>query len=264
MFLKSITFKRDVEFESKREHQKEMFEVKETIYFRTNYRKRYTNDEGEEIIPEEKIVENKFIIFNAGLTINLNPLTVIVGDNGSGKTSFIKNIAFPYEELMSPSFKDKEEHEKAVVSKWIKDDVRELNLLKMPKIVVVEQEIHKGSFIKEYIKRNSDASNYMNPQSLLTSWDLKTFSNGECNLDFLKGLEDVKDSIIVLDEPETSLSIKSQYKLKRLIENLLESNQVIIITHAEILMNLSDKVYDFEKKEYVITGEYIQEQKKFK
>lgn len=261
MFLKSLIFKKDIEFESKRTSQEQMFDVRMEVRYEKNYRKSYYTNDGEEIIPEEKVVDHTFTIFKKGLTIDFKPITVIVGDNGCGKTSFIDEIAFPYKDLKNSWTTDsKEEYEKKIIKGWIENDNRKLSLLKMPERVIVEKEIHKELFIKGYRDQNTDMSGYMPPKNLLASLDMNTYSNGECSLDFLKSLLQVQNSLIVLDEPETSLSIKSQYKVYDLIKEIGKMNQIILITHAEILMNLSDVVYDFEKKKYTEIKQYLQEQ----
>lgn len=90
-------------------------------------------------------------------------------------------------------------------------------------------------------------------------WRIQESSNGESTLDFLESLKKIEQSIILLDEPETSLSIKSQIKIRKLLTRLSKKNQVIIVTHSPVLMAAAKEVYDFETKEYKKTGEYIKQ-----
>lgn len=262
IFLKNVTFKKDVEFESKRDSQSGIFKIKTRTFTVQDRRKTYYDKDHNEIIPEKEVTESTFTIFKKGLSVDFTDLTIIVGDNGCGKTSFINNFIFPYEKIKG-IFEVEEEYRKGVIKKWLDDDTRMLTFSGQPELIIVEKEIHKNSIIKQYTDANTKGDGFLPPQFLANAWDMSEFSNGENNLDFLQSISKIKNSLIVVDEPETSLSIKSQMKVCELIRKIIsENNQIILVTHSEYMMKLSDKVYDFEKKRYVDTEKYIKNQKK--
>lgn len=266
MFLKSISFKKNVVFESKRNQVLPMFKVKSrTFQYENRRRPIYDENHNHKGYEKRTVTEKTFVIFKKGLTIEFDSnITVIVGDNGCGKTSLIRNIAFPKKEFDECKYtlddELQQECEKEVSQKWLNNEDRQLNLFKLPTYVIVEKNIHKNSHIAGYKDFFTDNTGFMPPQHMLDIWDMESFSNGENNLDFLGSLKSIKNSILVLDEPETSLSLKSQIKILDLIKELAIENQVILITHSEKLMGLVDNVYDFEKKRYVNTKRYIKSQ----
>ena len=86
---------------------------------------------------------------------------------------------------------------------------------------------------------------------------MNEFSNGENIIDYINQLSSVEDSLIVLDEPETSLSLESQIKIREKLIEISKKNQLIIITHSPVIMSLSDKIYDFNKKKYISTKDHL-------
>jgi predicted ATPase len=243
-----------------------MFKVRSKTSYVKNYRKSYTDlVTFKEIIPKEKVVEKTFVIFEKGLQVNFQPITIIVGDNGCGKTSLIKNLIFPKEEYENCRFfsDNIEKSQEEVLKNWVENEKRVLHFIHQPNYIIVENNIHKNSHIDNF-KKHHTKDGFLQPQSLLDVWDMETFSNGENNLDFLNSLQTISNALIVLDEPETSLSIKSQCKIVKVIKKLARKNQIIIITHSEILMKLASEVYDFEMKKYVETEKYLIQQKNHK
>lgn len=86
MFLKRIEFTSNVEFESNRKSHKEKFDITTKKYKRKNWRR------GGKI---ETIVEKTFTLIPSGFSMEFkHPVTVIVGDNGCGKTTLLKKIYF--------------------------------------------------------------------------------------------------------------------------------------------------------------------------
>jgi predicted ATPase len=265
MFLNNITFNSDVTFESTREDHKKKFKVKTKRYTTDNRRKPIYDKNarfGRQIGYEKmKVVEKSFIIFNKELSIDFKPLTIIVGDNGCGKSSLLKYFKPPKLEVgLNFSNKSDDEIIKERIAKWVSNKEYSLKFKANPQYFVIEQNVHKNSFINDYKKNHTDNSGYMKPQNIINMWDMQTDSNGESTIDFLNSLKDIKDSFIVLDEPETSLSIKTQLKMRKLLNTISKNNQLIIVTHSPIFMELSNEVYDFELKSWVNTKNYLYNQ----
>ena len=254
-FLKSIKFLQDVVFDSHREDHKRNFKVKSRTYTRINHRKStYDTNTHKRILFKEKVTDKTFIIFEKDLEINFKAgLNIIVGDNGCGKSSLLKQIFYkPFQEFY---FSDKTEAELQAehFKKYLKNDYRLLDFEKYPNFYLNGKQIHKNIFIEDL--KNSKIT--LSGQDVLKMFDMYDSSNGENTLDFLNSLITLENVLILLDEPETSLSIKSQIKMAKILKKIALKNQIILVTHAPTLMQMSKEVYDFEIKKYIETETYI-------
>ena len=269
MYLRKIKFHKNVVFDSNREDQTAKFNVKsKTVTYEDRRKPIYDGDRrfggGRQIGYEMKtVVEKTFVIFKKNLEINFKNLTVIVGDNGCGKTSLAKNLKPPKgADSMLSSFlgEDPEELKKKAYAKWLSTEKRDLTFEATPESIIVGQEIHKNSFVDGLARGKMTLNGY----EVNSLFDMQQSSNGENTLDYISELHRcIKNSLIVLDEPETSLSIKSQMKVARQIQELAMHNQVIVITHSPYIMRITDEVYDFEAKKYIPVKRYIKKQEKY-
>lgn len=89
-------------------------------------------------------------------------------------------------------------------------------------------------------------------------------SHGQVIFPMLKQLAEAKNSIIFLDEPETSLSIRSQHDIARMITQCATERhcQLIIATHSPIIMRSAKEVLSLEHKKWMPTEEFIETQMK--
>lgn len=86
-------------------------------------------------------------------------------------------------------------------------------------------------------------------------------SHGESLLPILRSIQDFKNMIVFIDEPETGISLKHQLELKEIFHRMSEQNQIFIATHTVVFMK-HEYILNLDKKElgYAITGDtYLQE-----
>ncbi len=176
------------------------------------------------------------------------PITIIVGENGTGKSTFIEAIAAisGYDEAGGGKGYRPVDHERAIdkSGSLLADSLRAGWL---PKVT-------NGWFFRAEtffsVARYLDDVNSIKPDFL--SW-----SHGE---GFIRLFEErmMRQGIYFMDEPESALSPKRQLELLRILNRIQmsEISQVIMATHSPILMALPGATvlevtrHGFEKVDY--------------
>jgi predicted ATPase len=266
MILKSVTFNQNIKFDLNRPTSK--FSVKEKTISVADYskpivdnrfgsgriRRSYTREDGYE---KKKIKIKEFCLFKKGFSLDFqDPITVIVGDNGTGKSTLLKFLNFRYQK---PLFVENEqEHFKKKWTEYKDDENRKLEFVSNPKMIILENNIHKNG-LQSYFENQLNPFRNFNRKDVANFVNVQDFSNGESVLDILSAFETLEDSLIILDEPETSLSIKSQVLVKGMLSKIAKKNQLIIATHSPKLMELSESIYCIETKKYVERTEYLKQ-----
>jgi predicted ATPase len=203
---------------------------------------------------DRKIKTIWFEVIPQNFSIDFSHITVIVGDNGYGKTTLLKQFKLP-------DFDHCENNEQVqkLFGEYLKNDKRILSLKSTPAGVMMLNELHKSAIQKEMNNKNS-ADMYFGREGAISDcvnlMMAANDSNGEAVIDILFGLN-IENSVIVLDEPETSLSLKSIGKLKKLILEWSKNNQIIISTHHPYLMKIVPQVFDIETGAFIDTNEYL-------
>jgi predicted ATPase len=260
-FIKSITFKKDVVLRTSREKHLKHLKVRSktfTVDDRAKPKPMTSRSFGRHEYEKKKVTHKYLTLFTAGTSIEFRPITVIVGDNGSGKSTLLQYLKPPefVKSLWLGKNKTDEEYHAEKVKKWLVNDETVTVFEQSPELIVIGNEIHKTQFI-EAIGAGKTA---LSAQDIVARWSMSEDSNGETTMDFITSLSNLEGCLIVLDEPETSLSIKSQIKMRNLAKRLAEKNQIIVVTHSQYFMEMSKDVYDFEKKLWTSTTDYIKSQ----
>lgn len=238
IYLENIKFKKAIEFEVNREEHLNRKVRVEKVQKR-QYERGKTEYKYFELIP-------------ADMSVDFSDITIIVGDNGIGKSTLLKTLKLP--DFSRYSQKDVAD----LMKKYVNDGTRTLRYKKLPNGVLLLNDLHKSSVRKDIgdkigfdafmgIGNINDTANF-----LLSNDD----SNGEALIDIYKGL-DYKNTLIVLDEPETSLSLRSIGKLKEQIVSLSKDNQIVISTHHPYIMELCETIFDMESKKIIDTKDYL-------
>lgn len=237
-----------------------------------------------ELLIEKKIKSKSpypFRIFpNKGVRLlGFKPVTIFYGGNGTGKSTLLNVIADRigaerkvhtnrgsiYKEYVSHAsfnYFDFPNELKIITSEDIFDymlDVKAINRKVNPKdseIVDEYFEMKCENSDDPYLNYKKKKEEALNGGSKLNEYIDEKFgsnqinlkSNGEVAFDFWK--KEIKErAIYLIDEPENSLSIISQLRLKKLIVDysLNHDTQFIIATHSPILLSINDAlIYDLD------------------
>lgn len=179
-----------------------------------------------------------YVCFFKGNKFKLKPITLLVGDQGCGKSTMLHAI------------KDRiQRNEKGVFECEFDDTVQN-------KIMHLDLE-------KDNPRTDKSRFNPNNSDDMFYSLSVGMGSHGEALLPILKLIEDTSDSLIMLDEPETSLSLRSQYKLIEMFKDALtRNNQIILATHNIVFMEaFPDCVLSLEHKKYMSPRMFTKAQK---
>ena len=167
--------------------------------------------------------------FKAGDVINFHPLTLLVGDQGCGKSTVLGL-------LMNSDRKDTEET-----------------------VDIKSNRIETRGF--DYEKSNPRISSWIS-----TPFDV--YSRFGSHGEFVRALNDTlieqKGVCWLLDEPDSALSIRSAAKLADSIKTSVSENkcQLIASIHSPIIIKAFNEVYSLEHRKWMFPDDFIQSQLK--
>lgn len=193
----------------------------------------------------------KAIIEDISFNIKKGEFISIIGPNGSGKTTLLKtlnNIYRPRKGSIYLYGKDINSYKKRDIAKMISLVPQESNIeyeFTVKDIVSMGRYPYKGRFEKENIE---DKEIIQNALDLTNTFDIKDrliteISGGEKQRVMIAKALSQDSSIILLDEPTSSLDINNQIEVLNLLRDLNETKKttVIIILHD---INLAGRYSD--------------------
>jgi predicted ATPase len=157
-------------------------------------------------------------------SIDFKELTVIVGENGSGKSSFFEILtnSSHHEEYTKIDFK------KGGTFKFF--DTEKNNPRK-----------------KSYIENSYDAT-------------CRFVSHGEAMLPILLENRNFSNELILIDEPEAGISLKNQKKIFEAFTVAIRNGcQIIISTHSYFFIKSVDEVFNLDKKKWQKSSRFLTE-----
>jgi len=191
---------------------------------------------------EQIKIKETYLTLQKDRVIELKPLTVIVGEQGCGKSTLLR--------LLNKN-SDKIE---VKLCDYLKNDY-----------------VDTYYFDTETMNpRISDIDNYTTvdgrSKGIGVGAALQSHfqSHGEVLREFtVNRINDAKNCILFLDEPESALSLKNQFLLsKRLIDTTTNNKtQIILATHCLPIISSVEEVFDLVDYKWKNSIEYINEQK---
>lgn len=192
-------------------------------------------------IEQIKIKENYFTL-KGNEVIPFKPLTVLVGDQGCGKSTLLQL-------LQKNSDKIESKLSIFLTNKSIDTfyfDTERMN----PRLNSLDTYTTPSGTSKGIGIGNALHSHFM--------------SHGEVLREFtVNRVNDAKDCILFLDEPESALSLKNQYLLiKRMIDSVNNNDtQIILATHCFPIIEGVEEVFDLVDYKWKKSKDYIEEQR---
>jgi len=186
-----------------------------------------------------KIIED-FRCLKEGTEIDMLPLTLLVGEQGCGKSSLLEILQ--ENEIETTLSEDAQING---VDSYFFDSER-MN----PRMNSVD----------EYTNPDSTSRGIGPTAKALTHFE----SHGETLRKFtVDRIKDIKDCVLLMDEPEAAMSPKNQYKLIKEFKKAVNRNaQLIIATHCIPLIESVEKVYSLEKLKWISSKKFIEQSKK--
>lgn len=150
---------------------------------------------------------------------------VIVGENGSGKSSFLHLIT------------NLEENKDVCIAKYKSSDFIFFDTEKQnPRVRDIQ---HLGA-------------------SYGFALHSRFVSHGQAMLSVLQHPKNLKDSVLIVDEPEAGLSLSNQKKVFDDFKSLTKNNcQVIITTHSYVMIKHAKEVFDMETKTWMSSEDFL-------
>lgn len=175
--------------------------------------------------------------FKQGESYDLRPLTILVGDQGCGKSTLLDGLQ-EHRDFLSCELIDK------ALRKGVKSfyfDSEKMNpRLKDPAIYTTPAGKDRGIGFK-----NALVSRFASHGEIMVNFTVECFKKAS-------------ESVIIVDEPESGLSLRNQFKLWNEIQNAVNRKcQVLVATHSLVLIQGAESVLSLEHKRWMSSEEFI-------
>ena len=215
--------------------------------------------------------DEKNILKNINVVINPGEKIAIIGENGAGKSSFIKlltRLYDPSQGLITLNDIDIKEYDLQQYRELYAVSIQnsQLYAFSVEDNVIMGKESNNKNERVEYalekaglLKRISELSEGM--KSILTKeFDSNgvVLSGGETQKLFAARNFYANRPIMIFDEPTSALDAIAEYQMYRNILNICDNETVIFVSHRMSSAALADKVLFFEDGEITESGTHIQ------
>jgi len=184
-------------------------------------------------------IKKNYRTLSKDLMIELRPLTLLVGEQGCGKSSLLDLLQ-----------KNSDKIELGLSDYVLKNsidsfyfDTEKMN----PRTVDVQSAYSNPDGTKKGIGMGNALSTYFK-------------SHGETLKEFtVNRIHQAKNCVLLMDEPESALSLRNQYKLSNELHDAVNRNvQVIISTHCLPIIESVEEVYSLEHNRWMTSKEFIE------
>ena len=216
----------------------------------------------------EKILENDIKRANiGGGNMTLNKFK----DQSFNKNKLSYDIEFGDGVIEDMVIVDTVTHNPQVMNDVSISTDRQYNLINQYLKKAYDEKIIPDEFIGKLIEftdlSKKNATNYIKDGLAIPELDILTArmkSHGQAIIPLLDSILKYENSILLIDEPENGLSIRSQY---RLIDNMKKASktcQIIVATHSMFLIEEFNEVFSLEHNRILSGSDFIKTQKELK
>ncbi len=169
--------------------------------------------------------------FQAGDRFDFRPgVNLLVGDQGCGKSSLLK----------------------AIQNAGVKKD-RDKDLFQKTEMKVDPCRSFKFDFERD----NPRILSHIGPSPMFQI-NAMFKSHGECNILLIDNLKDTSNSLVMMDEPDMALSVRSCKHLVERFKVLADNNsQILAAVHNMAVIQAFNEVYSLEHHRWMTSAEFI-------
>jgi len=173
-------------------------------------------------------------------SFEFKPVTLLVGDQGCGKSTMLGVLKYVAQA--------KDKTNLGGLKVW--QDNNELMTFKM--------------FDMESNNPRTNPKDTYSQEGLKDFFGVSMSSHGEALFPIIKHITKSEKCLVLIDEPETSLSLRSQYKFVEMVKKAVSNGcQIILSTHCLVFMEaFSDSILSLEHNKYVTSEQFIKLEKK--
>lgn len=193
-------------------------------------------------------IKQAYRCFSANFEIVPEQLTLLVGDQGSGKSSLL--------ELLSPRTSlgpQRSKHDKTIVDIELTKEAEKNGV----RTFYFDTERNNPRVVDLMTYTNMDGTS--RGIGLAGALQARYQSHGEALQHFtVEPLARAKDSVVFIDEPEAGLSLRNQYRLVQSIRTALGNNcQLFVSTHCLPVISAFDNVYSMEHRRWMSSNDFV-------